>query len=181
MKIIGLLSVVLLLVALGVIVATQPQDRHSSISRRAAAQRWTYLLFASSLTIFGSLFDFYLFHSFGPQLGLPVVYYGAVFLGWICLLLTAWIPERETDPLRGPHWRFAFALACCMTVMTLCLAFTRDAEPAVRVAAVGLSTWYGYTLYLLFQPMKEVRFLTYESFNVVSFMAIIGLALIFKP
>lgn len=178
---IALVSVVLLLITLGVIVGTDAQDAHISISERAASRRWSYLVFAGSLSIFGSLVFLYLLAFFGGQFGLRASYYIALFAGWICLLLTAWIPDRGPRNFTNLHWKTAFGLACTMTIMTMSIAGARHVDETIRVLSLGASLWYCYTLYIwLFNTQAFQLYLRLETMNIASFMGLLALTLIFR-
>lgn len=181
MKFVALISAVILLVVLGIIISTDPQRTHISISERAASRRWSYLVFACSLTLFGSLLLFYLFDPFGSQFGLPPVYYMALFIGWAFLLLTAWIPDHGPRNFKNPHWRAALGLACSMTLMAMCLAVARHVDTTIRLLSVAASLWYCYTLYFwFFNTDARQLYLRYETMNIASFMGLLVLTLIFR-
>jgi hypothetical protein len=181
MEVAALISVVLLLVALGVIVSTDAHNAHISISERAASRRWSYLVFACSLSVFGSLLFIYLLRFFGSQFDLPPSFYIALFGGWVCLLPTAWIPDHGPRDFSNLHWRSAFGLACSMTIMTMSLALDRDVGQTIRVLSLGISVWYCYTLYVwLFNTEAFQLYLRLEALNIASFMGLLALTLILR-
>lgn len=175
------MSVVLLLATLGIIVGTQPQGKHVSISEHAASRRWSYLVFACSLSIFGSVLLFYLLRSFGPEFGLPVTYYVALFAGWVFLFLTAWIPDRGFRTFTNVHWKAAYGLACCMTIIIASLAGTGRIALFIRLISLVVSIWYCYTLYIWkFTTKGSHQFLVFQAVNISSFMGLLALTLIFR-
>lgn len=181
MKVAALISVVVLLIALGVIVGTDAHNAHISISERAASRRWSYLVFAGSLSVFGSLLFIYLLAFFGDKLGLPASYYIALFAGWICLLLTAWIPDHGPRDFSNIHWKTAFGLACSMTVMTMSIATAQHVGETIRILSIVTSLWYCYTLYFwLFNTQSFQLYLRFETMNIASFMGLLALTVIFR-
>lgn len=181
MKIAALLSAVLLLAALVAVAATDSRNTHISISERAASRRWSYLLFALSLSIFGSLLFLYLLVYFGRQFGLPPIYYGALFTGWACLLLTAWIPDRGLRNFTNPHWKTAFGLAVSMTVMAMSLIAARQVDGITRLLSLVVSCWYCYTLYVwLYKTNSFQLYLKFEAINITCFMGLLALTLFFR-
>jgi hypothetical protein len=181
MKIAALISVVLLMLILGVIVMTDSRSKHVSISERAASRRWSYLVFACSLSVFGSLLLFYLLQFFGSQFGLPASYYIGLFAAWIFLLLTAWIPDHGPRSFRNRHWQAALGLACSITIMTISFACASHIGTEVRWLSIGISMWYCYTLYIwLFNTEAFQLYLRFETMNIASFMGLLALTLIFR-
>jgi hypothetical protein len=181
MKIAALISVLLLLVMLSVIISSDSQNAHISISERAASRKWSYLLFACSLTFFGSLLLLYLLRYFGSQFGLPVSYYIALLIAWASLLLTAWIPDHGPRSFTNPHWRSALGLAGGITVMTMSLAFAQHVDTVMRILSIIISIWYCYTLYVwLFNTKAYELYLRFETMNIASFVGLLALTLIFR-
>ena len=181
MKVIALISVVVLLVILGLIVGTDAHSTHISISERAASRRWSYLVFAGSLSTFGSLLFLYLLLFFGDQFGLPASYYIALFIGWGCLLLTAWIPDHGPRNFSNLHWKTALGLASSMTIMTMSLVGARHVGETIRVLSLAISLWYCYTLYVwLFNTQAFQLYLRFETMNIASFIGLLTLTLIFR-
>jgi hypothetical protein len=181
MEIAALVGATLLLVTLAVITYSDRENSYISISERAAKNQRSYLIFACSLSVCGSLLLIYLLRSFGPQFGLPVTYYIALFAGWVLLLLTAWIPDHGPRSFKNPHWKTAFGLAVSMTVMTMSLVAARHISVTVRLVSTVASLWYCYTLYVwLFRAQAFQLFLRYESINIASFLGVIVLTLVFR-
>jgi hypothetical protein len=157
MEIVGLSSIVLLLITVAVVVGLQPKGKHHSISGHASSSSRSYVFFACSMSVFGSLLIFYLLDSFGPKFGLPIVYYLALSAGWVSLLLTAWIPDRSPYGISTLHWRSAYTLRCCMALATGSIGFARHVDLAIRVIGFALFLWYCYTLCILFTDKDHYR------------------------
>jgi hypothetical protein len=180
LRLLALLSVTALCVVSIIIILTDPQGKQVSISEHAASRRWSYLLFGVSITIFGSLFDAYLLILFGPHFGLPLVYYLAVVISWICWLLLAWIPAGSgKQDFQSPHYRVAFAWGLMVFLIMTTLAFAHNVSTATRVIATITTAWYVFTIYLgVFASRSSMAqrlspyYLIIQSLNIVSFFGV---------
>jgi hypothetical protein len=175
MRLIAILSMVLECFCIYIILRTRRLGKDTTISQHAASRRWTYWLFALSLSTFGSLLIVYLLRDFGPQFGLPIIFYIALILGWICLILTAWIPDKDSSmKLNNPHWLAAYAMANTMMITMLSLVFAHHVNMLTRTLAGITASWYAYTLYLgVFGKRSSKSVLVYQSVNILSFFAIL--------
>lgn len=157
------------------IVVLAPKNTRLSVSERAASKPWLRILFGGSLTVFGSLFLYYLFYSFGPVFHLPAIFYLGIGVCWIAMLFTAWIPAQMNDTMSGPHFRMAFVMALSMTVIMGSILFAHSISGAARALAGCVALFYLYTIYLwAFERNSRKRdyFLIYELINVALFLVV---------
>jgi hypothetical protein len=179
MALLTLLSVVLLLFVFFIIVKTKPQGRHISISEHAATRTWSYILFGTALTTCGSMIILFAYKSLGPQLGMTVVYKVVLALGWLALLMTAWIPDPGKGRLSDIHKIIAFSLAGTMAGLMACLTFAIHTPILLRLVSACLAVFYAYTIFLFYNDKsKRKHFLVYQIFNIVSFFTVFTLAYI---
>lgn len=166
-----LVSTLLFISALALIVLTQPQGKHVTISERAISRRWSSILFTTTLTLFGSSFVLYMYRYFGPQFGLPAIYYPALAIGWLGLLGVAWTPAEPGK--KNAHWVAAYGAAAMMTVMMLALAFAHSVGDITRIFAILIGIWYCYSLYvLLYVQTVAKNIVVYQAVNILSFFSV---------
>jgi len=168
---------VVLLAALLTITLNISKGKSVSISEHAASSRWSYWLFAITLTIFGSIFSLYLVFYLGPQFNLSPLYYAAAIIGWIALVLAAWFAEDTKKPrFKNPHWLSANALGAMMGVMLVCISITSSVNPVTRVLAAIFAAWYFFCLYLIFfrEDAKLLNhFMPIQYFNILTFTSLV--------
>ncbi|HEV2403029.1 MAG TPA: hypothetical protein VGS08_02405 [Candidatus Saccharimonadales bacterium] len=128
-----------------------------------------------------SLLNYYLYHSFGPQFGLPFIFYLAVVATWVSMLLTAWVPYHPTKRgLQILHGKAAMAMACMMALIIASLTLARNVSTGIHIVAAILAVWYGFTIYLGFSLKRSSlakrllpHFIVIEVFNIVSFVGLV--------
>jgi hypothetical protein len=181
MQIAALLSTLFLFVSLFSIVKMNLQGKHKSISQHAALRLWTYWLFGLSMSIFGGVILFVLQKTMTSFIG-PSFLLTLVFLAtWICLLITAWIPDKDNEELVSKiHTISGLGIAWCMTILMSILAFANHLAIYFRLMAAITSIWYFYTWYLFyFVKSSRSNFLVYQTINAVSFLLITLMVSIF--
>jgi len=164
----------------GVVILTASSERTKlTISEQAASRKWSYLLVAISGPILSSIFAWYLYHSFGPQFGLPFIYYVTVVIAWLCSLPALAIPYHPVKKdLQRLHAGAFLGMSFMIVLATITIAFAHDVNLLTHVAATILAGWYLLILYfcVLFPGQALVRhlkpyFLTFELSSMVSFFA----------
>jgi len=170
----------MLVVVLLAIVTTQPQGRHVSISEHVASRVWTYLLFATTLTVCGSLLILFAYRSLGQQLGMPAAYHVILAIAWGACVGTAWVPYPGPGRLGRIHQCLALTLAFSLAALVACLPFATHVGTSLQLLSGAVALWYLYTFYLYFtDESKRQYFLTFQSVNITSFLAIFILASVF--
>jgi hypothetical protein len=174
MKIAALISVFLLLLIFLTVVRVHPQGKQFSISQHAASKGWTSWIFGLALMFFGGFFIIFLETWLYPFLAMPQIFFLVFPFAWICLLMTAWIPDTVYGWKSKIHQITAAGLAWIMVIITGSFAFAGHISEVFRVVAIITALWYIYTLYLFYFVKSSLRhFLVYQSINTFSFFAII--------
>jgi hypothetical protein len=174
MQIFIFLSVLLLLIVLFAVVKIHQEGTDVSISQHAAKKGWTYVIFGLSLTIIGSLFLIFLQASLFPSIGMPYIFYLLLPLSWICLIITAWIPDKREGKLSVVHTYAALGIAISMAIIIFGLLFATHISLLFQLIAGITTLWYIYTLYLYFFVKKSHQYyLVYQTVNMLSFFIII--------
>jgi hypothetical protein len=169
----SIVSVLCLVLSSALIIYKAPGDGSLSISERAVSKRWTYLLFAVSISLFGSIFWFYLYREIGSRIELTFLFRLAVVAGWLGMLFMAWMPARTgAENLRGPHSWGVLVMCLSIVVCVALVPFNARINLLIRLIAVGLTAWYCYTIYLWTFKLQASRkhLLTYELMNIGSFL-----------
>jgi hypothetical protein len=174
MEFLALFCICLLLLIIFTVVRVHPQGSHISISQHAASEIWTYILFGISLSLLGGVFLIFMETSFASHLALPRIFSAVLFASWICLLVTAWIPDRGSGPSNKIHLLASYGMAILMTIIMGCLTITGNLNTVFRFITAFIACWYIFTLYLWFFVKSSHRhFLSYQVINIVSFFIII--------
>jgi hypothetical protein len=180
MRFVGLISGIMLLLSIFMAVGRRPKGKHVSISEHVASERWKYLLFGSLVTVFGSLFIWFLYNWLGPHIGVPPVWAIVMTTSEITMLITVWVPHNDNKLSAKVHWYVSMVLAAMVVTIVFCIAISRNINLILRVLAFLVAVWGFLTVYIfIFVKKLHKYYLIFQIIALISSLLVITLASVF--
>ena len=178
LKILGPLSILIMVVAAVLLIWWWPQGKKHSLSRHGGSHKKAYWLFGGAMTVSALLFYVFARWWFAPTLGLVNLFNILLFAGIVLQLFTAWIPDRgDGKAISQLHNRAAYSMAFIMMLLVGCIIFAATAPPLVHWLAVAVFLYMSFGWYLfLFVKRSHDHYLVYQMIYIAAFYSLILVA-----
>lgn len=150
-----------------------PKDHTKSISHHAASSRRTYWILALSLVLAGVPTYYLLWKWFMPTLELPAWFAGVLAVGFVCLMVTAFVPDKPGAKHRM-HWLGAYGVGLTMiAIMASVLVAGQVSAPARLLAAQFVATGIVFLVLAFTSAWCRKRYLYFQSFIIINWVLVL--------